>query len=638
MKLRSIILAFSIFVTVPFCLGQVPQGFFLNDWKAKNITSPQYNSVQQTNLQVTVSLTIDFQDTITKISKYLFGDNANLWTGCMSNNKGLMKNIANRNIGVLRGPGGSISDVFFWNRTVDQRPSDVPLTLVGSTAQDWPWYGKRPNSWETWTMAVDSFYSILGKSGATGMVTVNYGYARYGTGTDPVANAAHMAADWVRYDKGRSKFWEIGNEVFGSWEAGYRIDLGQNKDGQPEYITPTLYGKHCLVFIDSMKAAAQKTGADIKIGVVMADSPSAGSGWNQGVAAQVGNKADFYVVHSYFTPYNQNSDVATILNSYTNTGNYKSYVWSELDKIGKPHLPVALTEYNIFAVGSGQPVSHVNGLHAMLVTGEAMKTGFGATLRWDLANGWDNGNDHGMFSYGEPGIPDYTPHPAFYYLYYLQKYTGDVLLNYATTGATGVAVIPTSFNSGQVGAAIINTTKIQKVVRLNIRNFRFGDRYYTYTLTGSPNIDFSRKVFVNDLGNSLSAGGPDNYESIKANSSTIGDEIKIVTPPLSAVFVIVEPGTKELVINNEVTAVDKSRFEDFIEIYPNPAQRNFRIKNIPNGISSMEIKDFTGRTVYREEGNISIPDATFDINLMPGIYVIQLYGKNCLLRKKLIVN
>ena len=224
MKLRSIILAFSFIVTMTHCFGQVPQGFFLNEWKAKNISSPQYIDVQQTSLPVTVSLTVDFQDTITKISKYLFGDNANLWTGCMSNNKGLMKNIANRNIGVLRGPGGSISDVFFWNRTVDQRPSDVPLTLVGSTAQDWPWYGERPNSWETWTMAVDSFYSILGKVGATGMVTVNYGYARYGTGPDPVANAAHMAADWVRYDKGRSKFWEIGNEVFGSWEAGYRID------------------------------------------------------------------------------------------------------------------------------------------------------------------------------------------------------------------------------------------------------------------------------------------------------------------------------------------------------------------------------------------------------------------------------
>jgi hypothetical protein len=110
---------------------------------------------------VTLAVTVDFSDTLTKIPDYLFGDNANLWTGCMSDNKTLMKYMADRNMGVLRSPGGSISDVFFWNRNVDQRPADVPNTLVGSTEVNWPWYGDRPYPWETWTMDVDSFYSIL---------------------------------------------------------------------------------------------------------------------------------------------------------------------------------------------------------------------------------------------------------------------------------------------------------------------------------------------------------------------------------------------------------------------------------------------------------------------------------------------
>ena len=67
------------------------------------------------------------------------------------------------------------------------------------------------------------------------MITVNYGYARYGTGINPVARAAHLAADWVRYDNGRTKYWEVGNENFGDWEAGYRINIANNQDGQPEY-------------------------------------------------------------------------------------------------------------------------------------------------------------------------------------------------------------------------------------------------------------------------------------------------------------------------------------------------------------------------------------------------------------------
>jgi aspartate 1-decarboxylase len=452
-----------------------------------------------------------------------------------------------------------------------------------------------------------------------------------------VANAAHMAAEWVRYDKGRTKFWEIGNEVSGSWEAGNQIDPALNKDGQPATINATLYGQHSLVFIDSMKAAAQESGYEIKIGLVMAEAYSSGNAnWNKDVAAVAGDKADFYIVHSYFTPYNQNSDVATILNSYKNTGSYKDYVWSEVDKAGKPHLPVALTEYNIFAVGSNQAVSHVNGMHAVLVTGETMKTGYGAALRWDLANGWSNGDDHGMFSYGsEPGIAQYAPRPAFYHLYYLQKYTGDVLLNSSMTGAAGIVTIPTAFQSGQVGAALVNTSQIRKVVRLNIKNFKFGARYYTYTLTGSPDIDFSRKVFINGTGNSLDAGGPDNYESIKAFSSTIDTEIKIIVPALSVTLVLVEPGTKELLINNEVTSAEKLSY-DLINVYPNPVNGSFTISNIPSWILEIEIDNILGKFFYKRSGNIKTEE-TFDLNLPGGIYFIKLNGRSGSIARKIIV-
>jgi len=616
------------------------QGFFLNSWQPKNLMIQEFNDVPQTSENVTVSVKVNLNDTITKIPRYVFGDNANLWTGTMSDNASLMKHIADRNIGVLRGPGGSISDVFFWNRNVNQRPADVPSTLPGQTGTDWLWYGDRPYSWENWTMDVDSFYVILNKVNATGMITVNYGYARYGTGTNPLANAAHMAADWVRYDKGRSKYWEIGNEVFGSWEAGYRIDRSLNKDGQPEIINGTLYGQHCLVFIDSMKAAARQIGVDIKIGVVMLDSYSSSMpSWNRDVAAKAGDKADFYVVHSYFTPYNQNSDVSTILNSYSTTGNYKTYIWNEIQTEGKPKLPVALTEYNIFATGSNQAVSHVNGMHAVLVTGEAIKTGYGAALRWDLANGWDNGNDHGMFSSGnEPGIEKYAPRPAFFHLYYLQKFLGDVLLNSTIIGDPDIVVIPTSFHSGQAAAAIINTGKDQQVIRLNIENFKFGDRYYTYTLTGVPEVDFSRKVFVNGFGNSLEAGGPENYESIKANSSLIDSEIRLKAPPLSVTYVIVEPGEKVLAVNDEIVGISDIPTGEDLKIFPNPVNGNFYIKDIPVGINRLEILNIDGTKI--EDGIIMdniYSGNTKNSNLMPGLYLIHLSGKGMSFIKKLLV-
>jgi aspartate 1-decarboxylase len=610
-----------------------PQGFFLADWQPRTTASPEYNDVTAVTDPVTVAITIDFSDTITKIPDYVFGDNANLWTGCMSDNATLMKNISNRGMSVLRGPGGSISDVFFWNRS--SRPSDVPDALITDLGNNnWPWYGQRA---ENWTMHVDSFYSILSKTDATGMITVNYGYARYGTSADPVAQAAHMAADWVRYDKGRTKFWEIGNEVFGSWEAGYRIDRSLNKDGQPEYITPALYGQHCRVFIDSMRVAASETGADIKIGVVMVEASSTSVSWNSAVAAEVGDLTDFYSVHSYYTPYNTNSDVGTVLGSYTKTGGYKTYVWNEVAKAGKPKLPVAITEYNIFAVGSNQAVSNANGMLAALITGEAIKTGFGAATRWDLANGWDNGNDHGMFSYNEPSVSNYTPHPAFFHLYYMRRHTGDVLLNSSMTGAAGVVITPTAFSSGQIGASLINTAKVRKVIRLNLKDFKAGDRFYTYTLTGNEGEDFSRKVYVNGTGNNLSAGGPDDYETIKAGSTIIGDEIRIIMPPLSAVYVLIESGTKILSINNEVTAVEKPPEDADITVYPNPSDGTFYVKHLSTNVNMIEIKNLKGTSLFSKSVEFNTNEELIHVPLKPGVYFISFRGDSFIVTRKLII-
>jgi len=620
-----------------------PQGFFMAGWKPRTAVLPGYTEVPAVTDPVTVAVTVDCSDTVTYVSPYLFGDNANLWTGPMSDNATLMKNIANRDQGVLRGPGGSTSDAFFWNR--NSRPPDVPQTLLNDpTNTNWPWYGQRA---ENWTMDVDSFYSILSKAGITGMLTVNYGYARYGTSADPVAQAAHMAADWVRYDRGRTKFWEIGNEVFGSWEAGYRIDRSLNKDGQPEYITPQLYGQHCRVFIDSMKAAAAETGYEIKIGVVMVEASSTHSSWNTGVAAQVGDKADFYIVHSYYTPWNTNSDVAAVLNSYKNTEGYINYVRNTVAAAGMPELPVALTEYNIFAVGSFQPVSHANGMQAVLATGEMIRSGYGAACRWDLANGWDNGNDHGMYSYNEPAdpnnslspnIPNYTPHPAFYHLYYMRRHTGDVLLKSTVTGAPGVVITPTAFSSGHIGASLVNTTKVRKVVRLNLKDYGVGDRFYTFTLTGTEGQDFSRKVFVNGTGGTLAAGGPDSYETIKADAVVTGDEIRINLPPLSAVYLLVEPGTRQLAINNEVTAVDPARSDDDVAIWPNPSPGTFIITGIPEHVSRIDISDLRGSVVLSRETERGAKEITLSPGLARGIYLVTLHGENYILTRKLIIN
>lgn len=515
-------------------------------WVSKSGAVPSiYEDMPQSAGLKAVDINVNFSKRITKVSKYVYGNNANCYTGWMQNDAALMQNINKLNMGVMRIPGGSISDAYFWNRkgvyeNYAIKSYDPPLTDIPATVE--PWIGKRVQDFESWSMGIDQYYQMMQSTGTTGIVTVNYGYARYGTSSNPVAQAAHLAADWVRTDNGRSKFWEIGNEVSGSWEPGYEIDQSLNKDGQPKRITGDLYGKHALVFIDSMRQAARQIGKEIYIGVVCDqvinnDMPN----WNKDLIANVGGKADFYIIHSYFTPYKQNSAPDVILNSTSQIAGFKSYVQTELIMQGKSLAPVFLTEWNIFTEGSKQMVSFINGMHASLVLGELIKNKYEMASRWDLANGWSEGNDHGLFSTGdEPGVAKYAPRPAFYYLYYFQKYFGDMMVESTTTSSNLVAYA-SQFSSGEAGIVLINKNNFEQVAELTLKNFKPGNRYYTYTLTGgTDNGSFSRKVYVNGITTASVAGGPENYESIKARSSVINGKIKLNMPKYSVVHLVVE--------------------------------------------------------------------------------------------------
>jgi len=169
-----------------------------------------------------------------------------------------------------------------------------------------------------------------------------------------------------------------------------------------------------------MRAAALQTGATIYIGATLyQETPASWEAatvktWNDGVFAQAANSPDFYIVHNYFTAYNTNSTVSDILGTgATVPANMISYVQSQMTAAGVSIKPVALTEWNIQAVGSKQNVSYIAGVHAAKTLGAVIKNKFGEASRWDLANGWDSGNDQGMFNNGdEPSAPLWNPRPG----------------------------------------------------------------------------------------------------------------------------------------------------------------------------------------------------------------------------------
>ena len=99
---KKLILAGSLLILLVGLL-QAQQGFFLNSWKPKIIVQPDYTDTVPIAEPANVSITVHCTDTLTKIPIYMFGDNANVYTTSMSENKTLMKYLSDRKMGYFAG-------------------------------------------------------------------------------------------------------------------------------------------------------------------------------------------------------------------------------------------------------------------------------------------------------------------------------------------------------------------------------------------------------------------------------------------------------------------------------------------------------------------------------------------------------
>src|SRR5665213_2606642 len=526
-------------------------GFFGDAWKSRSFTAPAIQAGLVSTGTATDSLTINVNKVLVKVPPYVYGANSNLWSKEMNKQPALVQYLSDLSPDIIRGPAGSISDIYFWNGTdANPAPADAPANLpnaTGASSAAGYWYGGNNASW---TQSLSDYYDLLSKTNSTGILTINYGYARYSTSANPVAAAAHLAADWVRYDNGKTKYWEIGNENYGNWEAGYNIDQTANKDGQPAIITGALYGNHFKVFADSMRAAAQQTGATIYIGATLYQEPpytgayTSIQTWNQGVLQNAGSVADFFIVHDYFTAYETNSTVSDILSTANAIpASVMSYITQQVTAAGVSLKPIAFTEWNIQATGSKQNVSYISGIHAAKTVGSIIKNNFGEASRWDIANGYSNGDDQGMFNIGdEPGAPLWNPRPSFFYLYYFQKFFGDRMVYDTLKSNNGdLTTYSSTFSSGQAGTIIINSGTLNHVVSIDYRHFPAGNKYYWYVLTGgTDNAPFSGQVFVNGTGPSTATGGPLNYASLKAYSAPLTGTINVSVPAMSVIYLVAD--------------------------------------------------------------------------------------------------
>jgi hypothetical protein len=388
-----------------------------------------------------VNIKIDANNAKRTIDARMFGVAGAIWDSQFSS-PSTVSLLASNHTRITRFPGGSLSNNYHWQTNTTDN-----------------------NTWQ-WATSFDAFASVARAVNAQAFVTVNYG-----TGT------AQEAADWVRYSnitKGYGfKYWEIGNENYGSWET----------DSHSRKHDPFTYAMAARDYIAAMKAVDPT----IKIGVVVttgensyanftdhpALNPRTGqthNGWTPVLLAtlrSLGVTPDFIIHHRYEQNPGQEDD-ATLLQSARTWPNDAADLRQQLnDYLGDQAASVELvcTENNSVSSNPGkQTTSLVNGLYYADSFGQVIQTEFSAFTWWIFRNGKSTGYNNSDLLYGWRQYGDYgmvsgenEPYPAYYVSKLVSNFAagGDQVIS-ATSDYNLLSVYAVKSGSDALSMLVIN--------------------------------------------------------------------------------------------------------------------------------------------------------------------------------------
>jgi alpha-N-arabinofuranosidase len=363
-----------------------------------------------------------------------------------------------------------------WDSVLAQPATISVLREMGCRTLRWPG-GSTSDTyhWASDTAGYARFNLVASNLNAQAFITVNYG-----------SGSVNEAAAWVKSLNVTNhygyKYWEIGNENYGSWE---------NDTNVPAH-DPFTYANLTKSYITAMKAADPT----IKIGVVVttgedsyanntthpAVNPRTGqthNGWTPVLLSTlkaIGVTPDFAVYHSYpqYTPSNwqpnsPESD-ALLLQVGAQWASDAADLRQQLsDYLGSSatNIEIVCTENNCNSGSMGrQSTSIVNALFLADSVSQLMKTEFNACIWWDLHNGTDTTGDFDPTLYGWRNNGDYgivstsnVRYPAFYAQKLLQYFVapGDTVLG-AASDSLLLSAYATRKASGALALLVINKT------------------------------------------------------------------------------------------------------------------------------------------------------------------------------------
>jgi uncharacterized protein (TIGR03437 family) len=427
--------------------------------------------------------------------------------------------LGEMNVQALRFPGGSSSDDFHW-----------------ATAN--PVAGN----------SFDDFAQVAKSIGAQAFITVNYGS---GTATE--------AASWVAYSKAHNygiRYWEVGNESYGSWETDNNIRPND----------PYTYAVRFKDYYTQIKAAdpTARVGAVVEVGEDNyanytdhpATNPRTGvthNGWTPVVLSTLnalGVTPDFLIYHKY----NLNGGWANdfeLLQSANSWGAPAADLRQQLnDYLGTEANKVELvnTEHNRGAWITRQTTSLVNGLFLADSVAYAIQTEFNAVLWWNVLNDPTPDYDPSLYGwrmYSNFGVSPQNLkgqyYPTFYAIKILQHFAraGDQVLS-ANTGYPLLSAHATKRSDGSLSLLVVNQSPVSTLEgTVSVNGFTPAPNAVVYSY-GIPQDEAAR----------TGAGSPDIAQTTFSGAS---NNFNYSFPPYSITVISMSPAPAAAV---QVTSVN----------------------------------------------------------------------------------
>ena len=496
-------------------------GFWIQDHSGT--TQPQFyvDTISFTALPppAVVNITVDASQDLRTVDARYFGVNTAVWDGVFDTptTTNLLTAMGNQ---ALRFPGGSLADDYHW-----------ATNTTGSNTQ--------------WPTSFTNFAHVATAVGSQAFITVNYG-----SGT-PAEASAWVSNSSVTNHYG-FKYWEIGNEVYGSWET--------DNNARPH--DPYTYAQRFAQYFSQMKAVDPT----IKIGAVAvtgedsyanytdhpALNPRTGlthNGWTPVMLAtlrSLGATPDFLIYHRYPEAPGAEDDTGLLLSSGSWSTDAADLRQQLNDYLGGVAANVELdcTENNsVYSNPGKQTTSLVNGLFMADSICAAMQTEFNSVLWWDLRNGQDPTNNnsaslYGWRNYGDYGVVDSAiplgpadAYPTYYVGKLLQYFArgGDQLIA-AASDYQLMSVCAAERTDGTLGLLVINksaTTALNTNITINHATVGGNATLYSY---GIPQ-DNAAKI------------GTGSADVASSSETGLSSNFSLNFPPYSATVLAFSNGT-----------------------------------------------------------------------------------------------